>query len=559
MAFATTDFHAAMQDFRAARQQAALQEIIARFTGKSTALLSYEDVARKLKLSSRTERGIREIPVDAIVGSVGRYTDFTRTFLPRHDDDQERWARLKSYSRHHAPSLPPIDVYQVGNVYFVLDGNHRVSIARQLGMTHLDAHVIEIQTKIPLAPDVGPDDLLIKAEYAEFLEKTCLTDLRPGFDLCLTAPGQYAKLLDHVEVHRYLMQGARGLEVSLAQAAAAWYDQVYLPMAIAIRDRGLMRWFPERTEADLYLWVWEHRAALEQELGWAIRPEAAVADLAVRKSPQAEAEAGLPGTWRKAKITQRYTDRLFQDILVPLSGTPECWAALDQAILIAQREASQLEGLHLVASDGQKASSGARVIQARFNQRCAEAGVAGRMVIEAGEVTRKLCERALLADLVVLHVDHPPAVGLPSLSSGLRSVVWRCARPILAVPGLASPPDRALLAYDGSPKAKEALFVAAYLAEKWHTALTVITLLDGTRVLATAQDYARAYLELHDIPAEFIVADAPFGLAIETLMTRQMHLAIIGGYSVSALQEVVIGSAVNFLLRDSTCPVLICR
>ncbi len=559
MAFPTTDIQAALQDFRAARQQAALQEIIAWFTGKSADLLSYEEVARKLKLSNRTERGIKEIAVDAIVGSVGRYGDFTRTFLPRHDTDQERWARLKSFSKVHSPSLPPIDVYQVGDVYFVLDGNHRVSIARQLGMTHLDAHVIEIQTKIPLAPDVGPDDLVIKAEYAEFLEKTSLTDLRPGFDLCLTAPGQYAKLLDHVEVHRYLMQSEQAREISFAEAAAAWYDQVYLPMAIAIRDRGLLRWFPERTETDLYLWAWEHRAALEQELGWAIRPEAAVADLAVRKSAQAEAEAGLPGTWRKAKITQRYTETLFQDILVPLSGTPECWAALDQAIVIAQREASQLEGLHIVASEAQQASPAARVIQARFNQRCAEAGVAGRMVIESGEVVRKICERALLADLVVLHVDHPPAVGLPSLSSGLRSIVWRCARPILAVPGVAALLDRALLAYDGSPKAKEALFVTAYLAEKWRTAVTVITLLDGTRVLPNAQDYARAYLELHEIPAEFIVADAPFGLAIETLTKRQMNLAIIGGYSVSALQEVVVGSAVNFLLRDSACPVLICR
>ena len=125
--------------------------------------------------------------------------------------------------------------------------------------------------------------------------------------------------------------------------------------------------------------------------------------------------------------------------------------------------------------------------------------------------------------------------------------------------GFPAPLDRALVAFDGSPKSKEALFVATYLAEKWRTGLTVITLLDGTRVRPSAQDYARAYLDLHDIPAEFIVADAPFGLAIETLTARQMNLAIIGGYSVSALEEVMIGSAVNFLLRDSPCPILICR
>jgi nucleotide-binding universal stress UspA family protein len=559
MTLASFDYHAALRDFQNARQQAALQEIIARLTGKSAELLSYEDVAHKLKLSGRAERGIQEIPIDAIVGSVGRYTDFTRTFLPRHDSDQDRWTRLKSYSEQNAPSLPPIDVYQVGEVYFVLDGNHRVSIARQYGMPTIDAHVIEVHTAIPLTPDVEPDDLLVKAEYADFLEKTCLSDLRPGFDLCLTAPGQYTKLTDHIEIHRYLMQAEQNREIAFVEAAAAWYDEVYLPLALAIRDFGLLRWFTGRTETDLYLWVWEHRAALEQELGWAIRPEAAVTDLAVRKNAQAGSEASLPGTWRKAKITQRYTEQLFQDILVPLNGAPECWTALDQAIAIAQRENAQLQGLHLVGSEAQKAGASARVIQARFNQRCAEVGVAGRMVIEAGDVTRKICERALLADLVVLSLMHPPGVGLSSLSSGLRSLVWRCARPILAVPSAAAPLDRALLAYDGSPKAKEALFVATYLAEMWHTALTVITLLDGTRVGPGTQDYARAYLDLHEVPAEFILTDGHFGLAIETLATRQMNLAIIGGYSVSALEEVLIGSAVNFLLRNSPCPVLICR
>lgn len=122
--------HMAIQDFQSARQKAGMQEVLARIRGKSNQLLSYDDVAEKLKLRARSERGIQHIPVDAIVGSVGRYTDFTRTFLPRRANDQQRWARVKTAMEEGA-GLPPIEVYKVGGVYFVIDGNHRVSIARQ--------------------------------------------------------------------------------------------------------------------------------------------------------------------------------------------------------------------------------------------------------------------------------------------------------------------------------------------------------------------------------------------------------------------------------------------
>jgi hypothetical protein len=80
----------AIQDFHYARQKAGIQEVLARLTGRSTQLLSYEDVAEKLKLQVRTERGLQNIPLDSIIGSVGRYTDFTRSFLPRSNDDQDR-------------------------------------------------------------------------------------------------------------------------------------------------------------------------------------------------------------------------------------------------------------------------------------------------------------------------------------------------------------------------------------------------------------------------------------------------------------------------------------
>src|SRR5919109_5067282 len=167
-------FQMAIQDFQSARQKAGIQEVLARITGKSNQLLSYDEVAEKLKLRIRTERGVQHIPLDAIVGSVGRDTDFTRAFLPRRAVNQQRWANVKAAMEDGA-GLPPIEVYKVGEVYFVIDGNHRVSIARQEGAITIEARVIEVRTDIPLTLDVQPDDLIIKAEYADFLDATKIT------------------------------------------------------------------------------------------------------------------------------------------------------------------------------------------------------------------------------------------------------------------------------------------------------------------------------------------------------------------------------------------------
>src|ERR1051326_8977142 len=138
MSLKDESYHSALQDFSDARAKATMQEVLARLTGRSNELLSYEEVAEKLKLSARSESGVKEIPIKSIVGSVGRYSDFTRSFLPLNDTDKERWARVKAaIDDPNGRGLPPIDVYKVGAVYFVLDGNHRVSVARQEGFEHI--------------------------------------------------------------------------------------------------------------------------------------------------------------------------------------------------------------------------------------------------------------------------------------------------------------------------------------------------------------------------------------------------------------------------------------
>ncbi len=549
-------FQTALQDFNNARRKASLQEILAHLTGRSNELLSYEEVAEKLKLNVRTERGVQEIPVKAIVGSVGRYSEFTREFLPLRSQDQERWARVKSViDDPEGNAMPPIEVYKVGEVFFVLDGNHRVSIARQEGFEFIEAHVIEVRTDVPFTADTRLDDLIIKSEYVDFLEETGLASLRPGVDLSVSVPGQYEKLKEHIQVHRYFMGIDLKQEISYPDAVGHWYDAVYMSIIEPTRERGLLRWFPDRTETDLYLWVSEYRLELQNDLGWSIRPADAVTELASKESRGSDLSD--TGSWRTAKMFDRYLDKLFGEILVPITGTPESWQALEQAIIIAQKEQSDLNGLHLVSSDKYLDSDNARAIRVRFHQRCEEANLTANLAVEKGSVSKQVPERAILTDLVVLNVAHPPLPGLASLRSGLRSIIWRCARPILTVPGKVSPLDRVLLAFDGSAKSKEALFVATYLAEKWKVELVVVTLKRSAS--ATAQDYARSYLELHEIQANFIEKKGSFETFTKIIKDCRINLVVMGSYSGSKISEIIFGSAVNFLLRQARCPLLICR
>jgi len=542
----------AILDFQSARQRASIQEVLARVTGKSNQLLSYNEVAEKLKLRARTERGVQHIPLNAIVGSVGRNTDFTRTFLPRRNEDQERWVNVKAAFMDG--KLPPIEVYKVGEVYFVVDGNHRVSIARQEKLSNIEARVIEFQTEIQLSPDVQPDDLIIKAEYVEFLNATRLREARPNVDLSVTSCCQYDILMRQIHICRFILVEDQKLDASLRDSAAYWYDTMYIPLAEAIRDRGLLHWFPERTVTDLYIWISENRAALEKELGWEIHSDITATDLILERSVQSE-----PGSWRKARTVARYTDSLFSDILVPLSGFAECWDALDQAIVIAQRENAKLHGLHIVETNDNAEGSNALGVKARFEQACKEADVEGSLTIDVGDVTGKICERAVLTDLIVVKITNPPSTGISALQSSFRTILAESSRPLLTIPATASQFKHALLAYDGSDRSKEALFVATYLTEMWKTQLTVFTAVDGA-IKADVQDYVKRYLDFHEVEAEYIISEhGAMDHLKKAADEREVDLVLMGSHGGSVLQRVFAGSALDYMLRESQVPTFICR
>jgi len=229
-------------------------------------LLSFDQVTELLRDRQGIDRGTQPIPIASIVGSVGRYRDFDRAFLPLGGADAERWKRL-DIAYNELRSLPPIEVYKLGEIYFVRDGNHRVSVAKANGLTHIEANVTEVESRVSLAPDVDVNELIIKAEYAHFLETTELDDTRPEQDIALTEPGRYRILLEHIEVHRYYLGLQWEREPSLEEAATSWFDTVYLPIIEALRETEIMEGFSQRTEADLYLWVAYHRERLRERYG----------------------------------------------------------------------------------------------------------------------------------------------------------------------------------------------------------------------------------------------------------------------------------------------------
>ena len=270
---------ASRESFNAARRRGFIQDILSDLSGRSDSLLSFSEVHEQLRLSEPSEdMTLEEIPLDKIVGSVGRYRDFNRAFLPRAQIDPQRWMRIDRLRRH--TDLPPIDVFKIGDCYFVRDGNHRVSVARARNDKIIRARVVEIPTRVPLEPDTSPDDLILKSGYTEFLEHTSLDRSVPDQNIQLTRPGGYRSLQQHVEVHQFYV-GLRSRHYpDMMEAAADWYQNVYMPVVKRIRASGMLRHFPGRTEADLYLWIAENRARLQMRYGGDDKARDAVDDFA---------------------------------------------------------------------------------------------------------------------------------------------------------------------------------------------------------------------------------------------------------------------------------------
>jgi hypothetical protein len=296
----------ANQDFDRAVMKGFWRKVAARLTGRTNDLLPYDDVRQRLVMQGQHYIGLRQVLIDQIIGSSGRYRDFDRAFLPLQTRTRQRWVSIDK-AHYEDVILPPVELYKMGEVYFVKDGNHRVSVARERGQVFVDAYVTEIDLPVPMRVDSKLDDLVAQQELLGFMETTGLARLRPGALVEIKFPGQAERLLEHISEQRWYLGEQRGAGVSYEEAVASWYDNVYLPVVEVIREQSLQNDFPDFGEADLYLWItdyqWYLRRAYREEGAGDDSPSGGrLRDAAGR---QVAGEHPQPGVQRLVSILKR--------------------------------------------------------------------------------------------------------------------------------------------------------------------------------------------------------------------------------------------------------------
>jgi hypothetical protein len=217
-------------------------------------------------LGRRGERslGIKVIPLDQIVGSVDKVRDFDRRFRPTSDRSRRRWERLAEKTRM-GEYLPPIDVYKLGNLYFVRDGHHRVSVARAQGVDQIEAAVTEIDTVISTDGVGGRRDLDGKNWGLRFLKRIPLTGGRRAEINC-TDPLEYPRLAEMIEAWACRLMHEEAAYFDKPTMAVRWYDEEYTPVVAMIDEAGVRG--PAETGADAYLRVARERYRLIREHDW---------------------------------------------------------------------------------------------------------------------------------------------------------------------------------------------------------------------------------------------------------------------------------------------------
>ena len=276
---------AARDDFSHAYRKGFFRAIVSAIQSVNNDLIPYDEVRKRIPMRGQHYLGLQQIETDKVVGSVSRFNDFDRAFLPRQTHTRSRWESIdRAYFEDVI--LPPIDVYKIGDVYFVKDGNHRVSVARERGQVYMDAYVIEMDIPGTLDKSINLDNLVMIQEYAEFLNVTKLDEYYPDHDFRFSIPGQYDKVLQHISVHQWFMGEEQKHPIDYGAAVKGWYADLYRPLVKIIRKQKILENFPGRTEMDLYLWIIEHRWYLGEERHRPISLEAAATNFADKFSKQ---------------------------------------------------------------------------------------------------------------------------------------------------------------------------------------------------------------------------------------------------------------------------------
>lgn len=558
-------YRKALEDFHRFRSKAAMNRFWAGIRGESLDLLPYSEVSSKLRAVNRTDLGLKEVPLKNIIGSVNRTDDFDRNFRPLSDEDSRRWANVKTamispFSR----GVPPVSLYKIGDAYFVLDGNHRVSIAKEMGMETIEAYVTEVKSKVGLSSSFTLEELVEKAALADFLEETHVDQILPGIDLSLQQIDNYPLLREHINVHQYYMGIDQNREISYAEAVVDWYDKIYTPVVNEIEKSGLYDEYPQLTLTDLYLLVLDKQHNLKESMGMDFKTENVIEFVAEQEGRQTiTSDSGANEQLSKIALgeEEQTDDTLFRDIMVAISDLDTENVAVHQAILMNRSRDGSILGVH-VLPEKQVSNDYVDVMESSFYDQLNQQQMKGKFISVTGETNRKLRELSLLSDLMVLRLRFLPGGSvIERVSSGIISILQRGRRPVLFVKDDARSVSRILLLYDEQEKSKEAFFIAAYYAARYQCSLLLINIEKSAGSNQENLQFARDYLSEVNVEATIIhiSEDDVIEKLPEWIQEFEISTVMMRGYESSGLIGRLFASHVDRVLEAVSIPVLICQ
>ncbi len=268
------------EDFNKAHNKALFNEIQHLLNPEEATLISFTDIKQMLRPKNEVYKGMQIVPIDRIVGSEGRYKDFDNHFFPKSNFLKARWEKIDSAMLQDIP-LPPINLYEAGGLYFVRDGNHRVSVAKMKGQEFIDAEVVSLQSEIVLKPSTSKKNILkqvLNYEKRVFYSETNFGDITDYWCLDFTTPGQYDVIYNHIITHRYYINMDKPDVIPFEDALVSWFENVYLPVIQALEANHIKKIFRKRTLSDMYIYLIKYWDELKQKLGNDFTLEAAVKD-----------------------------------------------------------------------------------------------------------------------------------------------------------------------------------------------------------------------------------------------------------------------------------------
>jgi len=256
----------AQHDFVRVRRRATIARLMARLRGEPGdvgVVLPYEEVIDALGFVGERAVGVKVVPLDAIVGSVDRGRDYDRRFRPTSGRTRGRWEQIAAAARR-GESFPPVDLLRVGDLYFVRDGHHRVSVARALGRTDIDAYVTEVRTRLDADLAMQVSDLPLKSHERVFFERVPLP-AEAHSEIQLSDLEDYALLAEMVEAWGFRAMQSRGDALDRRETAILWLETEYRPVVAMLHEAGLVG---DRTNAKAYMRIAGERYWLLRTHEW---------------------------------------------------------------------------------------------------------------------------------------------------------------------------------------------------------------------------------------------------------------------------------------------------